>query len=466
MTKPPKSLKTRLTLWVFLPTVIISALDLIVTYENTDNIATIMQEQLLKGSANIISEQLATIEGGYEISVPPAAFELFANEYKDRVYYSVRSKSGLLIAGDEDLEIFPRKLKIEQEEYFMSTMRGERVRVIAYAEALPSTISSDYAITQVAQTLRGHNALRKRLFLSTMREHLILLSIVVLGLIIAFRWTLNPLIKFGKMLLQRQPGSLEPIDDANAPVELKPVIFAMNDYVARLDKTLTSYESFVANTAHQLRTSFAIITSQINFAQRNSVPDQAQNEMLQAIRKTVLQGTKVINQMLVLAAVEQNRLHPNSSNLVQVAEIIKGAIEELALLALQKDIDLGIDILDETIRVSAPNFLLRELIFNLIDNAIQHMKQEGVVTVSLQRKNNLGILSVIDNGPGIPVSERQKVFERFYRLDQTKPNSSGLGLSIVKEICDSLNADISLTTPKNEIGLQVDVAFPLETNGQ
>jgi two-component system sensor histidine kinase TctE len=141
-------------------------------------------------------------------------------------------------------------------------------------------------------------------------------------------------------------------------------------------------------------------------------------------------------------------------------------LDELALLALQKNIELGIDMLDETILVSAPNFLLRELIFNLIDNAIQHMKQEGMVTISLKRENNLGVMSIVDTGPGIPVAERQRVFERFYRLDQAKPNSSGLGLSIVKEICDSLQADITLNTPENGIGLQVDVAFPIETPGQ
>jgi two-component system sensor histidine kinase TctE len=75
-------------------------------------------------------------------------------------------------------------------------------------------------------------------------------------------------------------------------------------------------------------------------------------------------------------------------------------------------------------------------------------------------------MSIVDTGPGIPVAERQRVFERFYRLDQAKPNSSGLGLSIVKEICDSLQADITLNTPENGIGLQVDVAFPIETPGQ
>ncbi len=463
MSKRLKSLKSRLILWLFLPTVIISTIDLIVTYKNTDTIATLMQQQLLKGSAKIISEQLVKTNGNYEIDIPPAAFELFANEYKDRVYYAVRSKNGLLIAGDEDLAIYPGKLLIEQEQYFISEMRGEPVRVIAYASALPSTASGDYAITQVAQTLRSHSAFKRDLFFLTMREHLVFLSIVMAGLIIAFRVTLSPLIRFGEMLLQRQPGSLEKLDQTNAPIELKPVIFAMNEYVSRLDNTLTSYEQFVANTAHQLRTSFAIITSQINFAQRNGELDPVQIEMLTAINNTIVQGTKVINQLLVLAAVEQNRLHRSSGNPVLVADIIKGAIEELALLAVQKNIDLGIDLLDETIQVSAPNFLLRELIYNLIDNAIKHINPDGMVTISLQRKDNFGVLSVIDNGPGIPVSERQRVFERFYRLDQTKPNSSGLGLSIVKEICDSLNAKITLNTPDNGIGLQVDVAFPIET---
>ncbi|MFD2270236.1 histidine kinase dimerization/phospho-acceptor domain-containing protein [Undibacterium arcticum] len=141
---------------------------------------------------------------------------------------------------------------------------------------------------------------------------MILLLVVMIALLIAVRWTLSPLIQFGAKLLQRQPGSLEKLDERNAPAELTPVIFfAMNDYVARLDKTLSSYEQFVANTAHQLRTSFAIITSQINFGHRNDAIDPTQKEVLNAIQKTILQGTKVINQLLVLAAVEQKQARPS-----------------------------------------------------------------------------------------------------------------------------------------------------------
>jgi two-component system sensor histidine kinase TctE len=457
-----KSLKRRLALWVLLPAVLISCADLIFTYNSTDDIATLVQQQLLKGSAKIISEQLMMVDGSYEIDVPPAAFELFEDNEQDLVYYSVRSKSGLLIAGDGELKPYSGPLQIEQEKYFLTTIRGDPVRVIAYKHALPSTAHSDYAITQIGQTLRGHDAFRSDLVRLTIREHLMLLSIMVIGFVIAFHWTLSPLIQFGKTLLKRKPGSLERLDAINAPAELAPIIFAMNDYVIRLDKTLSSYEQFVANTAHHLRTSFAILTSQINFGRRNPGIDQTQLEVLTALQRSVAQGGKVINQLLVLAAVEQGRHHSHVADTVNMAQTIQSVMEELAPLAQQKNIELGVDGIDAGISIAAPQHLLREVISNLLDNSIHHMTQEGTVTVSLLRLPSSALLRVSDTGPGIPESERTRVFERFYRLDNSKPNSSGLGLAIVNEICGSLHADVTLHTPENGIGLQVEIAFPVK----
>jgi len=459
-----QSLKKRLAIWVFLPTLLISVTDLLITYRHTDDVATLVQQQLLKGSAKIISEQLALVDGGYELSLPPAALELFATKYQDRVYYSVRSQEGLLISGTEDLAPYEEKLQIEQEKYYLSSMRGERVRVIAYAHTLPNT-TNDFAVTQVAQTMNSHDGFKQDLFWLTMREHLVLLSIVVIGLIIAFRWTLSPVKDFGERLARRKPGSLEMLDEKSAPEELAPVIHSMNDYVAQLDKTLTSYEQFVANTAHHLRTSFAILTSQINYGMRTGELNQSQMELLNAIQKTIVQGTKVINQLLVLAAVEQSRqqAHPIiAPPKVNLAQVITSVMEELAPLAQRKEVELGVNVMEDDIVIAAPNYLVRELVSNLVDNSIQHMQQPGLVSLSLQRHGLHGLLSVIDSGQGIPQSERQKVFERFYRLDESKANSSGLGLAIVKEICDSLLASVTLRTPENGIGLQVDILFPLQ----
>ncbi len=454
------SLKARLLLWVFLPTVLISVIDLIVSYHNADHIATLAQDQFLKGSSRMIAEQLEKVGDSYEINVPPAAFELVANEYRDRVYHAVRGKNGLLIAGDSELPPYDGSLQIEEEKYYRSEIRGEAVRVVVYKQAIPSTDSGDYGITQVAQTLRRHDAFRREFFLLTMRQDLTMVSIVVIGLLIAFRWIISPFQRLSAEMKKRQPGSLEKLDDQHVPTELMPVIAALNDYVVRLDSAMTSYEQFVTNTAHQLRTSFAILTSQINFADRAKHIGPTQDDVLQAIRKTVLQSTRVVNQLLVLAAVEQKRHNRDPGNLVPLAGVIKTVMEELAVLAQQKNIDLGIDELDETLMIRASQTLLRELASNLIDNAIQHIEPGGMVTVSCRAMEGRAVLRVVDDGPGIPEAERGKVFERFYRLNENKANSSGLGLSIVKEICDALGADISLGNPETGRGLLVEVVFP------
>jgi len=461
MMRQPNSLKWRLGLWVFLPIVLISCVDLLITYRRTEQVATLVQEQLLKGSARIISEQLVAVDGGYEISIPPAALELFASTYQDMVFYSVRGKDGQLIAGEPSLQPYAGRLQPEQAQYFLSTVQGETVRIIAYAQSLPNQDGEDYAVTQVAQTLQGYQAFHHDLFVLTIRDHLITLVIVILSMVVTLRWTLRPLTRFTRMLLRRRPGSLETVEEQNAPAELQPLVHAINDYVLRLDQALSSYEQFVSNTAHQLRTSFAIISSQLNFAQRSIDRRDPQQEVLRAIQKTVEQGTRVINQLLVLAAVDRNRQLTEPPPPVRLYAVVKQTIDALALLAQQSGIDLGIDELDESLEVAAPPHLLGELASNLIDNAIQHAGPGAAVTVSLRRAQAMALLVVTDNGPGIPAAQRDRVFERFFRIDSGKPNSSGLGLAIVKEISETLKATISLSTAAGDRGLRVEVVIPL-----
>ena len=453
-----RSLKNRLIVWVFMPIALIVAIDLVGTYHSTEQIATTTQQQLLHGSAKMISEQLVFSDGGYDISVPPAAFELFESRFKDRVYFSVRSKDGQLIAGDDALLAYADALPIEEDRFFVTRLHGEVVRVIAYAHALPDSSTGDYAITQVAQTLYGHEDFREGLFFSAIRRHLLLLAITIASLLISLRWTLSPLKEFSRELLQRQSGSLERLDGYNAPSELDPVICALNEYVERLNRTLSSYEKFVANTAHHLRTSFAIIGSQIDFAKRTEVQDTVQREVLDAIQKTLGNCTKVINQLLVLASIEQQ--DGSSADDVPIAEIIMAVIDDMAPLAYQKNIELGIGVFDDSLRVAAPTRLLHELIANLVDNAIVHMGQAGEVMISLQSRADHVLLSVADDGVGIPEALRKRVLERFFRIDESRADGSGLGLAIVREICERLKATLSLHAPPAGTGLQVDICFP------
>ena len=455
-----RSLKSRLAVWVFLPSILIIAIDLAVSFRSSEQIATLVQRQLLHGAAAMISEQLTLSEDEYEISVPPAAFDLLKNRFKDRVSYAIHGPEGQLLAGDDQLPPFSGGIGPEGEEFFLTTLRGESVRVIAYSYVIPNSPDGDSVVTQVAQTLRNHDEFRDDLLYSTLRRHLYLMAVIVIFMVIAFRWMLKPLVEFSGSLEARQPGSLERFDEQAAPSELEPVIHAMNDYVQRLDRTLKSYEKFVANTAHHLRNSFAIIGTQVNFARRSAGADPVQQEVLRAVQKTLGKCTRIINQLLMLASLEQPRQGAAPAGKVPLVPVVTGVIEELAPLGQQKGIELGVESLDENAAVEAPARLLHELLTNLVGNAIQHMGRAGHVTVSVVAAERETTLSVIDNGIGIPEALRERVFERFFRVDEANPDGSGLGMAIVKEICDALGARITLSTPAGGQGLRVDVRFP------
>jgi two-component system sensor histidine kinase TctE len=186
----PRSLKSRLAAWVILPSLLVIAIDLAVSFRDSEQIATLVQQQLLHGAAAMISEQLTVSEGAYELSVPPAAFELLGNRLKDRAFYAIHDARGALVAGDERLPPYTGEIGPEGETFFLSALRGETVRVIAYSYVIPNSPQGDSVVTQVAQTLRNHARFREQLLHSTIRRHLYLMTAMLVFLFIAFRWML------------------------------------------------------------------------------------------------------------------------------------------------------------------------------------------------------------------------------------------------------------------------------------
>ena len=456
-----KSLKIRLTLWILLPTALLLALDLYIVQRNSENIATSVQEKLLLGSANMMSDQIVYNEGEYEINIPPAAFELFKSKYRDRIFYSIHSSEGQLIFGGDELPPYDKALQIDEGEYFQMKIDGEPVRAIAFAHMLPNSSTGEYVVIQVAQTLRGHGEFRNELFFSTLRGHLLLLSVTVIVLFMTLRWTLSPLVAFSERLTRRKPGALDKMRVDEAPSELEPIIHALNAYIEKLGQTLSAYEKFVSDTAHHLRTSFAIIQSQVDFGRRNAGNPAIQADTFDSIQKTMSESTKLVNQFLVLASVEQTANDRNSDGAIRLTEAITCVIEEMAPLALRKDISLGVDRFDDSLLIAAKPHFVREIFSNLIDNSIQHMGRPGSVTITLEREGQLAHCRLTDDGIGIPPPLLDRIFERFFRADTSQSGRSGLGLAIVKEICDALGATIQASIPSSGAGVQFDLFFPL-----
>src|SRR5439155_2841441 len=206
-------------------------------------------------------------------------------------------------------------------------------------------------------------------------------------------------------------------------VELRPLVEALNEAFVRIQRQIATQRRFVANAAHQLRTPLALLKTQATVGLRESETGQ-KDEALAAIDKTVGLIARLSSQLLSLARAEQGRASLRRED-VEFSEIARGAIESLVDLALARNIDLGFEHDGRPHIVLGHAMLLRELVANLIENALRHTPIGATVTAKLSGDARDMVFSVEDNAPGIPAAERERVFERFYRLVGTEGEGTG-----------------------------------------
>jgi two-component system sensor histidine kinase TctE len=140
-------------------------------------------------------------------------------------------------------------------------------------------------------------------------------------------------------------------------------------------------------------------------------------------------------------------------------DIVQEVLEALSAQAHHKAIDLGFERSGSDTLVSTDAAALREIAVNLIDNAIRYTPEHGIVTVRIHSADGHIALAVEDNGPGVPMESREKIFQRFYRVGGTDSSGSGLGLAIVKELASQCGASIKLDEPASGRGLLVLIDF-------
>lgn len=327
---------------------------------------------------------------------------------------------------------------------------GVRWRIFAMSEAgnpIAVEIGEDYDIRE-----KLTSAIVFRMTLP------ILLALPILAVLVWFSVgrVLRPLDLLAAQMRLRDPENLTPVTVGNVPSEVQPLVTAMNNLFERLHEAFESERCFTTNAAHELRTPLAAIKIQAQVAER--VEDAMRKRVaLQHVIMGVDRATHMVEQLLTLA-----RLDPQSAlTTLEQADLCYLSTQVLidcAPLALTKNIELALnDTCHGTVYGHPP--ALSILIRNLVDNAIRYSHYGGCVEVQAAMGPEGTVLSVIDNGPGIPEEDRQRVFERFYRRLDTKTVGSGLGLSIVRRIAELHHATIGLYTSQYG-GLEVKVIFP------
>jgi two-component system sensor histidine kinase TctE len=459
---PPTSLRRHLLLWLLLPMVPLAAMDAWFSYRGATETATEIFDRMLLGSARIIGEQIRIEDGVPQSYIPPAALELFESVYRDRVYYRIAGADGHLLLGYPELPAPPANLKPEEVVHFDADFRSEPLRLVAFAQPVFGASALNPVVVEVGQTMNGPRRLAFAIWSRSVTTHLLVAALLVGLLLLGLRRGLAPLLTLNAQVRVRNPGSLERLPDADVPSELQPLVRSINDYVQRLDARMSAHSRFIANAAHQLRTPLTVLNTQVTFGLQE--PGLVEKDAaLRAIRQGVRQSTRVVNQLLTFSVAETRHIRtPRSAT--DLVQIVREVLETLAVFAQSRGIDLGCD-MPESLRVAGNTAMTRELVSNLVDNALRYTQAGGTVTVTLHSEAGQATLLVEDDGPGIPTEERERVFERFYRLHNDKSDGCGLGLAIVREVATAMNGTVTLSQPAQGTGLIVKVQLEIGTDG-
>jgi len=258
---------------------------------------------------------------------------------------------------------------------------------------------------------------------------------------------IKPLAQLEKRIRARKPDDMSPLDETGVPEEVVPLVDSVNDLLSRLKASLSTQRRFLADAAHQLKTPLAGLRMQADLAQRETDAGQLKNS-LRHIGQASIRATHTVNQLLALARAETTG-RALAKQRVDLVKIVSSIMADSVPRALDKRIDLGYDGPDAgepATHLQGNPTLLGELVRNLVDNAINYTPVGGHVTVRLMVDRFSGILVLIveDSGPGIPESERELVFQPFYRALGTNVDGSGLGLAIVQEIAQQHGASITV----------------------
>jgi two-component system, OmpR family, sensor histidine kinase TctE len=455
------SLRSQLLAWLLAPLALVAAIDAWATYRSAQETATIVQERMLLGAARVIGEQVHLEEGVIQVVIPPAALELFASPSRDRVFYRASGENGLLLSGYYDLAVPSRLPRAEEAVYFDAVQRERPVHVVGFAQPVFAAPDRGPVLIEVAQTLEGRDRLAREIWGMAISRQLALLVLVGVLLWLGLRRGMVPLLKLRDRVLERRPGSVERLDESAVPAELRPLVVAVNDYAQRLDRHMSAHSRFIADASHQLRTPLTLLNTQVVYALRHPEP-AAREEALLAIHESVQHGVRLVQQLLTWTMAEATEAKAPALAPVDLSAVVRRVLEAHALTAQQRGIDLGFRNAGEAAVVVGHPQLLHELVANLVDNALRYTPGGGIVTAAIVWKDGALTLCVEDNGPGIPPAERQRVFERFYRLHDGASDGCGLGLAIVREIARSHDANVRLGSPASGPGLVVEVVFASE----
>ena len=445
--------------WMLTPLLLLWAVTFGLTWLVAEGIARVPFDQGLGHNAKALAQLVRSDEPRVNFQLPQPAHNILHADETDQVYYQVMGTQGEFLSGEVALPPPNDDEKLVTEELHMrdDVFKGTPIRV-AYIWVRVKDPEARPVLVQVAETLEKRSVLAQEIIQGVMLPLFVILPLAVLLVWLALARGIQPLNQLEDRIRKRKPNDMSPLDESMVPTEVLPLVSSINDLLNRLQSSIATQKRFLADAAHQLKTPLAGLRMQADLAQRTDANADDLKQSLKQIGRASMRATHTVNQLLALARAESSGA-PVAMQTCDLAALTMDVVKDSLPRAMERHIDLGCEGPDDTRALIQGNpTLLKEMVRNLIDNAINYtpstQAKPGVVTARVSGVASTGwLLEVEDSGPGIPLAERERVFEPFYRALGTEADGSGLGLAIVLEIAEKHQAKISLTDTHTEQAL-------------
>lgn len=448
-----RSLQARLILFLLPPLVLVMSVSVMIQYFFSLRPAMRAFDEDLVDTAIALKEQLQLKDGRAIFRLSPESEQLLRSDQEDAIQYAILSADGRLIAGDALLATAAPPVTPDPTVLYDSRFGSKPIRVAALAAPCGNSACQ----VRIAETLNKRYLLTRDILLGTVLPQLILGAFVCALIWFGVSRALQPLTQLTAQIRQRTPDELRQLDSRDTPREALPLIDALNALLRRLEESIRAQRRFIADAAHQLRTPLAGVKAEAELALLEAHPAEMHHKLTR-IHDSAARASRLANQLLALARTENEASTHGAATPTDLSELARDLVDDWVRNAGKKRIDLGFEL--SPAATSVQPVMTRELMGNLVHNALEYTPVGGIVTVRTGERDQRAFFEVEDNGPGIPVELRDRVFDRFYRAPGTHGNGSGLGLAIVKEIAATHAAHIEVGDGAESRGCTIRVQFP------
>lgn len=456
------TLKSRLAIWLLATVSALGVLLLVEAYFSSQHAAERAYDSQLEAAALTIAEAVQWEAGQPVVKIPSAALQILATRHQERVFYAVLDADGQRVSGNLDLDIAPewRRRASSQPIWMNEAYQGTQWRL--YGRELDSAgwETQDPVQIWVGHTMTGREALTEVLFEQAVTRFVIMVLLAGILMLLAMRVALAPLRRLRQQLRRRDADDMRPLD-TRVPEEMREMAETLDSLFTRQRQGREALLRFTADASHQLKTPLAGLQTTSELALKRDSPD-AWRQALVEVHGSAERTSRLASQLLSMARL-RHAVEANATSRIDALALLHETAFDWAQRDAAQAHDIGLAPLPASPQyIQGEVWALRELLGNLIDNALRYTPPGSVITLGAVCHAQTLELYIEDDGPGVSPDVMAHLHHPFERGDRQDTEGSGLGLAIVDSIVRRHEARMQVESAEKG-GLRVRLLFPYLT---